>query len=29
MTTGQVFMLDLVYDEYMNGKEKKSLAKQI
>jgi hypothetical protein len=29
MTTGQVFMLDLVYDDFMNGKEKKSLAKQI
>jgi hypothetical protein len=29
MPTGQVFMIDLVYEAKMNGKENKSLGKQI
>lgn len=29
MATGQVIMVDLAYEEMMNGKENKSLAKQI
>lgn len=29
MKTGQVVMIDLVYESKMNGKENKSLAKQI
>lgn len=29
MTTGQVMMIDLVYEDKMNGKENRSLAKQI
>lgn len=29
MNTGQVMMIDLVFEEKMNGKENKSLTKQI
>ena len=29
MGTGQVIMVDLAFEELMNGKENKSLAKQI
>lgn len=29
MHTGQVIMVDLAFEEFMNGKENKSLAKQI
>lgn len=29
MATGQVIMVDLAYEQAMNGKENKSLAKQL